>query len=106
MKNYIDLGPCDFGRRELMAFMDTEAYHSIEPLRRRNVRMKFKSEIRRAGYKYHLIYIRVLNKDIPRFKEAMEDLKRNMLICGHTDYEAEAGEIMSGLEKVARKTMG
>ncbi len=41
MKNYIDLGSCDLGRRKLMVYLDTNEYHGIGPMFQHGVRMKF-----------------------------------------------------------------
>lgn len=103
MKNYLDLGPCDWGRRKLMVFADTEDYYSIEPLRRRGVRLKYKTELARDGDKYHLIMLRILKRDVGKFAAAMEDLKNRMLLCGHTDFEALGGELIGIVESTLRE---
>ena len=99
MKNYLDLGSCDLGRRKLMAYLDTTDYYGIGPMDFHGVRLKFKREMERDGEKYRLIFLRVLKKDEEKFAEAMEDLKIKMLLCGHTDYETHGGELMEELEE-------
>ena len=49
MKNYLDLGSCDWGRRRLMVYADTEDYYGILPLKRHGVRLKFRKELARDG---------------------------------------------------------
>ncbi len=106
MKNYIDLGSCDLGRRKLMVYLDTDEYHGIGPMNQHGVRLKFKTEMERDGEKYRLIFLRVLKKDEQKFAEAMEDLKIKMLICGHTDYETHGGDLMDELEGNLRRKAG
>ena len=99
MKNYIDLGPCDLGRRKLMAYLDTGDYYGIGPMYLHGVRLKYKEEMTRPGDKYRLVLIRILKRDEPKFIAAMEDLKAKMLICGHTDYESRGCALMDQMEK-------
>ena len=103
MKNYLDLGSCDWGRRRLMVYADTEDYLGILPLKRHGVRLKFRKELARDGNKYHLIMLRILKKDVEKFAQAMEELKNKMLICGHTDYEELGGEFLTCVEKAFRE---
>ena len=57
MKNYLDLGSCDLGRRKLMVYLDTTDYYGIGPMDFHGVRLKFKREMERDGEKYRLIFL-------------------------------------------------
>ena len=38
-------------------------------------------------------------KNVPAFLEALEELKKSMLICGYLDYEQSIDEFMTKIEK-------
>ncbi|MBQ2061936.1 MAG: hypothetical protein II458_04600 [Oscillospiraceae bacterium] len=48
----------------------------------------------------------VRKKDVPKLLEALEDLKRSMMLCGHPDYVREISAIMDEMEKTKGETYG
>lgn len=81
-------------------FFDTTPYLADEIFIRHNVRVWFDSEYVRDGFSYRPIMCHVKKKDVPEFLAAMEDLKKNMLICGHEDY---AESVSAFLDEMDRK---
>ena len=106
MKNYIDLGSCNFGCGRLVIYLDTlEEYLGIGPLEKHEVRLQYQTEMTREGEQYRMVVLKVLSKDMDRFLAAMEDLKTKMLICGHADYETRGAELIAALEEDFRRDM-
>ena len=105
MNNFIDLGPCSLGRRRLMIYLDTKEYLGAGPLVQRKVNVKHASDLVRDGEPYRLVILKVLKKDLDGFKEAMEDLKNKMLICGHRDYESHGGDMIEEVLTLMREDM-
>ena len=67
-------------------------------LLKHNVRAKFVHLMTREDTDYVLVQMKIHRSDRQKFLDAMEDLKTKMLICGHADYEARAGEFIRELE--------
>ena len=105
MRNYIDLASCSFGRGRLVLYLDTAEHLGIGPLSRHRVHLKYQKEMTKAGEHYCMVVLKVLKKDMDRFREAMEELKTRMLICGHADYETHGAELVSELEEEFRQDM-
>ncbi len=105
MKNFIDLGCCDLGFRQLVMYLDTDEYLGAGLLRKHNVRLKYASEMARDGEDYNLVILKVLRKDMDAFRAAMEDLKTKMLICGHRDYESHGEELIGEVTELIRQEM-
>ena len=67
----------------------------IEPVTMEDIKAYVKD-----GFPYTMILCHVRKKDMPAFLEALEDLKRSMIICGYNDYEAEASAFLDNLERL------
>ena len=67
-------------------------------LMKHDVRAKFVHLMTREDTDYVLVQMKIHRNDRQKFLDAMEDLKTKMLICGHADYEACAGEFIRELE--------
>ena len=106
MKNYIDLGKDFSGRWEHYVYPDTDEPQLISLLARRKVRhVKCETVMKSEKTEYLLLHMKVLKKEEKQFLQALEDLKDKMLICGHRDYEAASGEIISELKDVIREEL-
>ncbi len=103
MDNFLDFGPCDLGKRQIMVYLDTEEYLGAGPLGKHQVHVKYQSDMVRDEEEYRLVVLKVLKKDLDRFREAMEELKAKMLICGHRDYETHGAELISEVKKLIRE---
>ena len=105
MKNYIDICPCSLGRGRIVVYLDTADHLGIVPLNRHRVRLKYCADRYSKNDCYRMIILKVLKKDMDRFRAAMEDLANNMLICGYTDYETRGAEMIADMEKRFRQAM-
>ena len=87
-------------RFDYFTYFDTNPYLADQLFFRHEVRVWFDCEYEKDGFPYRAILCHVRKRDVPRFLEALEDLKNSMLICGHTDYEEEVSRFMAGAEKL------
>ena len=98
MRNYILYGKTSFAKHLLYAFLDVPEALATSVLLKNNVRAKFVHLLTREDTDYVLVQMKIHRNDRQKFLDAMEDLKTKMLICGHADYEACAGEFIRELE--------
>lgn len=105
VKNFIDLGCCKFGFRQLVVYLDTDEYLGVGPLKKHKVRIKDAVAMAKEDEQYELIVLKVVRKDMDAFRAAMEDLKTKMLICGHRDYETHGAEVIGNLEDFFRREL-
>ena len=100
MRNYILYGKTRFAKHLLYAFLDVQEALATSVLMKHNVRAKFVHLMTREDTDYVLVQMKIHRSDRQKFLDAMEDLKTKMLICGHADYEARAGELIQELEDI------
>ena len=81
-------------------YLDVKPYLADQLFARHKVRVWFDGEYVKDGFPYTMILCHVRKKDVPAFLEALEDLKRSMIICGYNDYEAEASAFLDNLERL------
>lgn len=60
---------------------------------------RFYEHLEREGSPYILIRCRVSRKDVHKFHQAMAQLKKNMIIMGHDDYETLCTEVDGMINK-------
>ena len=92
---------CDY-----FMFFDTTPYLADQLFIQHKVRVWFDKEYAKEGSPYLAIFCHVRKKDVPRFLEALEDLKRSMILCGHPEYEKEISEFMDCMEKLRKEVRG
>ena len=80
-------------------YLDVKPYLADQLFVRHKVRVRFNGEYVKNGFPYALIVCHIRKKDMAAFNEALKDLKRNMIICGYTDYEAEASALLDDMER-------
>lgn len=85
-------------RFDYFVFFDTEPYLADQLFIRHQVRVWFDSEFRKDGSPYVAIFCHVKKKDALRFLEALDELKKSMIICGHPNYENEISCVMEQME--------
>ena len=81
-------------------FFDTTPYLADQLFIRHKVRVWFEREYTRKDSLYIAIFCHVRKKDVPQFLEALEDLKKSMILCGHPEYEAEISSFMDEMERM------
>ena len=96
---YLSIGSRSF-RFAHFLFFDTKSYLADHLFIRHQVRVWFGDEFGQEGSPYVGIFCRVKKKDVNRFQLAMEDLRKSMLITGHTDYETSISELLDKMEKM------
>ena len=79
-------------------FFDTTPYLADQIFIRHKIRGWFEKEFAKEDSPYCGIFCRVRKNDAPVFESCMEELKRNMLICGHPDYEQEILKLLKGFD--------
>lgn len=75
-------------------FFDTASYLADQLFIRHRVRVWFDQEYAKKGSPYIAVLCHVRKKEVPQFLDALEDLKKCMLLCGHPDYVAEIHALM------------
>ena len=86
-------------RYKYFFFFDTKSYRADHVFIRRQIRVWFCQEMKKEGSPYVGIFCRVRKKDAEKFDAAMKELQRNMILCGHPDYEKEVRQIIDGMKK-------
>ena len=81
------------------AYVDHSSYQADQLFVQNKVRMKFKGEMVREDSSYRIVFCKVLKRDITKFEEALEKLKRKMLLLGYRDYPDACSEITKIFEK-------
>ena len=81
-------------------FFDTKPYLADQLFIRHKVRVWFGNEYESEDSPYIGIFCRVKKQDVPEFLAALQELKRSMLICGHTDYETTISNLLKGMEQM------
>ena len=90
-------------RFDYFMFFDVESYLADQLFIKHKVRVWFGEEYRREGSPYIAIFCKVRKKDVPAFLDALEDLKKSMLICGYLDYEQSIDEFMTRIEELKKE---
>ena len=96
MRNYVLYGKTYFSL--LYAYLDAEDNLAAGVFAKHGLRVKLIHTLVRENEEYILVQVKVRRRDREKFPDAMEDLKRKMLICGHRDYESHGGELIRELE--------
>ena len=87
-KLYIDIDKASPRYRYFMYF-DKEPYLADQLFIKREIRVWYDEEYKRSDSPYNAIMCHVKKKDVPAFLDALEELKKSMLICGQVDYEKD-----------------
>lgn len=66
--------------------IDTADYLADQLFISKKVRVWFGVEYSSPDKRYRIIFCKCRKRDANAFEEAMEDLPRKMLLCGHNDY--------------------
>lgn len=85
---------CDY-----FMYFDTMPYLADRLFVRHGVRVWFDLDLEKPGAPYVAVICHVRKKDVPKFLEALEDLKRSMMLCGHPNYVREVSATMDEMEK-------
>ena len=85
---------------DYFVFFDTKPYLADQLFIRHEVRVWFDQEYAKEDSPYLAIFCHVRKKDVPKFLAALEDLKKSMIICGHSHYEEEISSYMDKMEKM------
>lgn len=80
-------------------FFDTIPYLADQLFIRHRVRVWFEPEYAKEDSPYIAVLCHVRKKDVPQFPDALEDLKKSMLLCGHPDYEREIYALMDSVQR-------
>ena len=101
-----------FGRRVLYLYIDLPDCPGEASLKKQGVRVKSATYYSRKSEDtdYTLVKAVIRREDKQKFVDAMEDLKRKMLIFGRLDYEAFCGRVFremdEDLKEIRRKKTG
>lgn len=85
MMNYYECR--NFGiKYKVFLYIDTKEYLADRIFLDHKVRVKWTRQFSHKNSPYLVIFCKVPKKDVARFKMAMSDLEKKMLIYGYTDY--------------------
>lgn len=87
-------------RYDYFVFFDTTPYLADQLFIRHKVRVWFDREYAKDGSSYLAIFCHVRKKDVPKFLEALGELKKSMILCGHPEYQEEISLLMDNMEKI------
>lgn len=74
--------------RQLFAYMDTSGNHRADMLfQEYGIKVKFKRKWEEPDSPYCFVFCSVPKRQIPLFVKAMEELRKQMILLGHDDYE-------------------
>lgn len=99
---YLKLKKCSL-RFEYFMFFDTSAYLADQIFIQKEIRVWFDGDYTKEGFPYTAVMCHVKKKDAEKFLDALEILKKNIMLCGYPQYEAEVSEFMSNLEKMNQR---
>ena len=99
--NFFRFGRSSLLHRQYIYFDRDQCSFSL--LRRRNVRMKIKSVLKKQNDKYVVVLCKVRKKDVGEFEVAMEELPNKMLICGYLDYSAFCDQMAAAFEEIRKE---
>ena len=98
MKNYWRMG--NFSIFSVFyTYIDHSSYPADRLFVQDKVRIKYKREYAKEGSPYRIIFCKVGKNDTPRFEEALDKLKNNMLLLGYRDYSDFCSEITKMIEE-------
>lgn len=92
-------------RFEYFMFFDTSAYIADQIFIRKKIRVWFDGDYTKEDFPYMAVLCHVRKKDTEKFLDALEILKKNIMICGYSQYETEISEFMSNLEELKKGGM-
>lgn len=79
------------------AYVDTPDYKADRLFITHAVRVQFdRKGLSKEGSNYVIVFCKVRTRDVPKFKAALADLERKMLLEGHSDYPAFCEELFRG----------
>lgn len=81
-------------------FFDTTLYLADQLFIQHRVRAWFEREYTKKDSPYIAIFCHVRKQDVPQFLDALENLKKSMILCGHPEYEAEISSFMDEMERM------
>jgi hypothetical protein len=97
--NCIDVKKFSF-RYKHFCFIDTKEYAADALFAKYKVHVRFGSEYRKEGSNFCFIFCKVPKKEADIFKEALEELKRKILLLGHSEYPKVCESFMTDLIKL------
>lgn len=84
-------------RYRYFLYFDVKSYLADHLFIQHKVQVWYRSEFACEDSPYTAIFCREKKRDVPAFLAALDELKRNMLICGYTDYETKVSTILRDL---------
>ena len=95
MVNFLILSNPGIRYKQVM-YIDTQDFLADTIFEQKSLQIKFSNHWGSKDYpEYLCIHAKVLKKDIPKFKECMNQLRTNQLVCGHKDYDKAVDKIMT-----------
>ena len=79
-------------------YFDVTPYLADQIFIRHEIGVRFGKEFAKEDSPYRGILCRIRKKDVQVFESCMKELKRNMMICGHPDYEQEILKLLKGFD--------
>ena len=98
MKNFIKLGGFSFFHYNYM-YIDASKYLADSLLAKNKLSIKFKGDYISPDGKYIVVFCKVKKDDEEKFIQTMEELERNMLLCGYTDYTSYYKDLFKKMEE-------
>ena len=93
MKNYIKLNSLF---KNYYAFLDTKECSARKIFIRHNIKVEFKKKIGlMQDSRYVIIFCKINKRDDDTFIKTLEELKRQILACGYSDYENACMEMQN-----------
>lgn len=85
--------------RSYFFYFDTDEYLADSVFAEHGLKVRFtREEWVKPGFHYRGILCSVKRKDEWKFIDAIDSVKKKMLLCGHTDYEQECLKFLNEME--------
>lgn len=101
MENCIELKTKLPGFRKSFIFFDDRNHSAASLFNRYQVPIRIQCAWKTEDGEFKAICCKVRRKDVPNFKQAMEDLKTKMLLLGNLDYEAFCERFIKELKETS-----
>lgn len=83
--------------KDVYVYVDAPEHHADHLFINRKLRVQFKADFRKEGEKYQIVVCKVPKRRREDFVACMEELCRNMLVLGRTDYPDACDRIYAAL---------
>ena len=102
--NYIPLEKISI-RYKYFCFIDTKEYLADALFIKNRVRVRFQKEAHKPNTDFIVVFCKIKKCDTNKFLETLEELKKKMILLGHSDYQNFCKEFYESFSGEERENM-